>query len=46
MTIHYNNALHPEKNIIPACHQVASDLRATADLSRVTCKKCLRLLKR
>lgn len=44
--IHYNNALDPLRNSIPACHAATLGLRTTADIARVTCKNCLRILGR
>jgi len=42
--IHYNNALHPERNSIPACRPSAGKLKTTTDRARVTCKVCLKMI--
>jgi len=50
MKIHFNNALHPDKDKAPAC-MVGSDSQKgfdhylmTLDLKKVTCSRCLKVL--
>jgi hypothetical protein len=49
--IHFNYALHPEKSKLPACmigaiggNRNFSDIHATTDGGKVTCKRCRKAL--
>lgn len=51
MRIHYNNALRPESNIVPACGLGRTEhgrhrVRATVNIDLVTCRRCLKVLRR
>lgn len=44
--IHYNTALDPLRNSIPACRVAALGFRTTPFPELVTCKTCIKMLGR